>query len=199
MSSAFAMIVNPSFPAKTVPEFIAYAKNNPGRINMASVGTGNTTHVSGELFKMMTGVDMVHVPYRDLPYSDLIAGTVQVYFSPIPAAIGYIRAGTLRALAVTATSRVDALPGIPIMADFIPGFEASGWLGVGAPKKTPAEIIEKLNNEINAGLADPKINARFADLGSTPIVLSPAAFRKFIADEVEKWAKVIRAANIRLE
>jgi hypothetical protein len=160
---------------------------------------GNTTHVSGELFKIMTGVDMVHVPYRDLPYSDLIAGRVQVYFSPIPAAIEHIRAGTLRALAVTATSRVDALPDIPTMADFIPGFEAIGWAGVGAPKKTPAEIIEKLNKEINAGLADPKINARFADLGSTPILLSPAAFRKFVTDEVEKWAKVIRAANIRVE
>ena len=199
VSTPFAMIVNPSFPAKTVPEFIAYAKANPGRISMASVGTGNTTHVSGELFKMMTGVDMVHVPYRDLPYSDLIAGRVQVYFSPVPASIEHIRAGTLRALAVTATSRVDALPDIPTMADFIPGFEVSGWLGVGAPKKTPAEIIDKLNKEINAGLADPKINARLADLGSTPLVLSPAAFRKFITDEVEKWAKVIRAANIRVE
>jgi tripartite-type tricarboxylate transporter receptor subunit TctC len=199
MSSAFAMIVNPSFPAKTVPEFIAYAKANPGRISMASVGTGNTTHVCGELFKMMTGVDMVHVPYRDLPYSDLIAGRVQVYFSPIPAAIAHIRSGTLRALAVTATSRVDVLPDIPTIADFIPGFEASGWLGLGAPKKTPSEIMERLNKEINAGLADPKINARLVELGSTPIVLSLAAFRKFIADEVEKWAKVIRAANIRVE
>jgi tripartite-type tricarboxylate transporter receptor subunit TctC len=197
-SSAFAMIVNPSFPAKTVPEFIAYAKANPGRISMASVGIGNTTHVSGELFKMMTGVDMVHVPYRDLPYSDLIAGRVQVYFSPIPAAIEHIRAGTLRALAVTAKSRVNAMPDIPTMADFIPGFEASGWIGLGAPKETPAEIIDKLNKEINAGLADPKINARLADLGSTPVVLSPAAFSKFIIDEVEKWAKVIRAANIRV-
>jgi tripartite-type tricarboxylate transporter receptor subunit TctC len=198
-SSPFAMIVNPSFPAKTVPEFIAYAKANPGRISMASVGTGNTTHVSGELFKMMTGVDMVHVPYRDLPYSDLIAGRVQVYFSPVPASIEYIRAGTLRALAVTATSRVDALPDIPTMADFIPGFDVSGWVGVGAPKKTPAEIIDKLNKEINAGLADPKINARLADLGCTPLVLSPGTFRKFITEEVEKWAKVIRAANIRVE
>jgi tripartite-type tricarboxylate transporter receptor subunit TctC len=199
VSNPFAMIVNPSFPAKTVPEFIAYAKANPGRINMASVGTGNTTHVSGELFKMMTGVDMVHVPYRDLPYSDLIAGRVQVYFSPVAPSIEHIRAGTLRALAVTATSRVDALPDIPIMADFIPGFEVSGWVGLGAPKKTPAEIIDKLNKEINAGLADPKINARLADLGGTPVVLSPAAFRKFITEEVEKWAKVIRAANIRVE
>jgi tripartite-type tricarboxylate transporter receptor subunit TctC len=199
VSNAFAMIVNPSFPAKTVPEFISYAKANPGRISMASVGTGNTTHVSGELFKMMTGVDMVHVPYRDLPYSDLIGGRVQVYFSPIPPAIEHIRAGTLRALAVTASSRVDALPDIPTLADFIPGFEASGWVGLGAPKKTPAEIIEKLNKEINACLADPKIKARFANLGSTPIVLSPAAFRKFVTDEAEKWAKVIRAANIKVE
>jgi tripartite-type tricarboxylate transporter receptor subunit TctC len=199
MSTSFTMIVNPSFPAKTVPEFIAYAKANPGRISMASVGTGNTTHVSGELFKMMTGVDMVHVPYRDLPYSDLIAGRVQVYFSPVPASIEYIRAGTLRALAVTATSRVDALPDIPTMADFIPGFDVSGWVGLGAPKKTPAETIDKLNKEINAGLADPKINARLADLGCTPLVLSPGTFRKFITEEVEKWAKVIRAANIRVE
>jgi tripartite-type tricarboxylate transporter receptor subunit TctC len=199
VSSPFAMIVNPSFPAKTVPEFIAYAKANPGRTSMASVGTGNTTHVAGELFKMMTGVDMVHVPYRDLPYSDLITGRVQVYFSPIPAAIEHIRAGTLRALAVTARSRVGALPDIPTMADFIPGFDVSGWVGVGAPKKTPAEIIDKLNKEINAGLADPKINARLADLGCTPLVLSPGTFRKFITKEVEKWAKVIRAANIRVE
>ena len=166
---------------------------------MASVGIGNTTHVCGELFKMMTGVDMVHVPYRDLPYSDLIAGRVQVYFSPIPAAIEHIRSGTLRALAVTATSRVDALPDIPTMSDFIPGFEATGWVGLGAPKKTPAEIIEKLNKEINAGHIDPKINARLAELGSTPIVLSLADFTKFITDEVEKWARVIRAANIRVE
>jgi tripartite-type tricarboxylate transporter receptor subunit TctC len=173
------MVVHPSFPAKTVPAFIAYAEANPGRINMASVGTGDTTHVFGELFKMMTGVDMVHVPYRDLPYSDLIAGRVHVYFSPIPASIEYIRAGTLRALAVTATSRVDALPTVPTMADFIPGFEASGWIGLGAPKKTPAEIIDKLNKKINASLADPKTNARLADLGCTSLVLSPAAFRKF--------------------
>jgi len=142
---------------------------------------------------------MVHVPYRDLPYADLIAGTVQVYFSPIAASIGYIRAGTLRGLAVIATSRVDALPDIPTMADFIPGFHAIGWIGVGAPKKTPVEIIDKLNKEINAGLADPKINARIADLGGTRLVLSPAAFGKLITDEVEKWGKVIRAANIKAE
>ena len=197
--NGFVMLVDPRFPANTVPEFIAYAKANPGRINMASAGTGNTTHVCGELFKKMTGVDMVHVPYRDLPYADLIAGTVQVYFSPIAASIGYIRAGTLRGLAVTATSRVDALPDIPAMADFIPGFEAIGWMGVGAPKKTPVEIIDKLNKEINAGLADPKINGRIADLGATRLVLSPAAFGKLITDEVEKWGKVIRAANIKAE
>jgi tripartite-type tricarboxylate transporter receptor subunit TctC len=195
-SSPFAMIVNPSFPAKTVPEFIAYAKANPGRISMASVGTGNTTHVSGELFKMMTGVDMVHVPYRDLPYSDLIAGRVQVYFSPVPASIEYIRAGTLRALAVTATSRVDALPDIPTMADFIPGFDVSGWVGVGAPKKTPAEIIDKLNKEINAGLADPKIKARL-DLGGAVLPGSPAAFGKLIAEDTEKWGKVVKFAGIK--
>jgi tripartite-type tricarboxylate transporter receptor subunit TctC len=141
---------------------------------------------------------MVHVPYRDLPYADLIAGTVQVYFSPIAASIGYIRAGTLRGLAVIATSRV-ALPDIPAMADFIPGFQAIGWIGVGAPKKTPVEIIDKLNKEINAGLADPKINGRIADLGATRLVLSPAAFGKLITDEVEKWGKVIRAANIKAE
>jgi len=166
---------------------------------MASAGTGNTTHVLGELFKMMTGVDMVHVPYRDLPYADLIAGTVQVYFSPIAASIGYIRAGTLRGLAVTATSRVDALPDIPTMADFIPGFEAIGWMGVGAPKKTPVEIIDKLNKEINAGLADDRIKARIAELAGTVLVGSPSDFGTFIAAYTDKWAKVIRAANIKME
>src|SRR5262249_19209634 len=158
--SAYVMVVHPSFPAKTVPEFIAYAKVNPGRINMASVGTGSTPHVVGELFKSMAGVNLVHVPYRTSPFPDLLGGQVHVYFSPVTASIQYIRAGTLRALAVTTASRVDAVPDIPTMADFIPAFEASGWVGVGAPKKTPAEIIEKLNKEINAGLADPKINAR---------------------------------------
>jgi tripartite-type tricarboxylate transporter receptor subunit TctC len=199
VNSPFVMLVNPRFPAKTVPEFIAHAKANPGKINMASVGTGNTTHVCGELFKMMTGVDMVHVPYRDLPYSDLIAGRVQVYFSPISPSIGYITSGTLRGLAVTAKSRVDALPDIPTMADFIPGFEAIGWVGVGAPKKTPAEIIDKLNKEINAGLADPKMKARLADLGVLPVSLTPAEYGRFIANETEKWGKVIRAANIKPE
>ena len=163
----FVMAVHPSVPAKTVPEFIAYAKANPGRINMASAGTGAGSHVTGELFKMMAGVDMVHVPYRGAgpALTDLIAGQVQVYFATTVASIEYIRAGRLRALAVTTATRSDALPGIPTVDEFVPGYEASSWYGVGAPKATPAEIVEKLNKEINAGLADPKIKARLADLG----------------------------------
>ena len=163
------MVVNPSFPAKTVPEFIAYAKANPGKINMASGGNGTRTHVAGELFKMMTGVDMVHVPYRGAApaLTDLLGGQVQVMFSPIPPSIDYIRAGKLRALAVTTATRSEVLPDIPTVGDFVPGYEASRWVGIGAPKNTPAEIIDKLNKEINAALADPKMKARLADLGGT--------------------------------
>jgi len=197
----FVMEVNPSVPAKTVPEFIAYAKANPGVINFASTGIGSGTHVVGELFKMMTGVDLVHVPYRgEAPaLTDLIGGQVQVFFSTLPGSIEFIRAGKLRPLAVTTAKRQGVLPDIPPLSDFLTGYEASGWSGLGAPKATPAEIVEKLNKEINAALADPKIKARLADLGGTPLVGSPADFGKLIADDTEKWGKVIRAANIKPE
>ena len=197
----FVMAVHPSVPAKTVPEFIAYAKANPGRINMASAGTGAGSHVTGELFKMMAGVDMVHVPYRGAgpALTDLIAGQVQVYFATTVASIEYIRAGRLRALAVTTATRSDALPGIPTVDEFVPGYEASSWYGVGAPKATPAEIIEKLNKEINAGLADPKIKARLADLGGDVLALSPADFGKLIAEETEKWGTVVKFTGIKAD
>jgi tripartite-type tricarboxylate transporter receptor subunit TctC len=195
------MVVNPSVPAKTVPEFIAYAKANPGKLNMASGGNGVTSHVAGELFKMMAGIDMLHVPYRGEPpaLTDLFAGQVQVMFVLLPPSIEHIRAGRLRALAITTAMRSEALPNIPTVSEFVPGYEASGWQGVGAPKNTPTEIIDKLNREISAGLADPMIKARLADLGSSPFASSPADFGKHIADETEKWGKVIRAANIKAE
>ena len=195
------MLVNPSVPAKTVPEFITYAKANPGKINMASSGIGTGQHVAGELFKMMTGVNITHVPYRGgaPAITDLIAGQVQVMFTSPFGLIEYIQAGKLRALAVTTTTRSDALPDLPVLGDFVPGYESSGWFGVGAPKNTPAEIIDRLNKEINAGLGDPKIKARLADLGGTPFVGSPADFGKLIADEIEKWAKVIKFAGIKPE
>jgi tripartite-type tricarboxylate transporter receptor subunit TctC len=195
------LAVNPSVPANTVPELIAYAKANPRKLNMASPGIGTTPHLTGELFKMMTGVDMVHVPYRGggPALSDLIAGQVQVMFTVPVASIEYIRTGRLRALAVTTATRSDALPDIPTVGEFVPGYEASTWFGIGAPKATPAEIVKKLNKEINAGLADPKIKARLADLGGDVLALSPADFGKLIAAETEKWGKVIRAANIKPE
>jgi tripartite-type tricarboxylate transporter receptor subunit TctC len=195
------MVVHPSVPATTVPQFIAYAKANPGKITMASGGIGSTGHISGELFKMMAGIDMVHVPYRGggPALNDLLGGQVQVYFATTVSSIGYIRAGRLRALAVTTATRSDALPDIPTVAEFVPGYEASFWLGVGAPKATPAEIVEKLNKEVNAALDDPKMKARLADLGGTPLPGSPADFGKLIADETEKWARVIRAANMKPE
>jgi tripartite-type tricarboxylate transporter receptor subunit TctC len=195
------MVINPSFPAKSVPEFIAYAKANPGKISMASAGIGSGPHLYGELFKIMAGVDMVHVPYRSggPALTDLLGGQVQVYFASTVASIEYIRAGRLRALAVTTAMRSDALPGIPTMGEFLPGYEASTWYGVGAPKATPAEIVDKLNKEINAGLADPKMQARLADFGGTPLVVSPADFGRLIAEETEKWGKVIRALNIKAE
>jgi tripartite-type tricarboxylate transporter receptor subunit TctC len=195
------MAVHPSVPAKTVPEFIAHAKANPGKINMASGGIGSTPHVAGELFQMMTGVRMIHVPYRGagLALVDLLAGQVQVYFVQIVASIKYIRTGQLRPLAVTTATRSEALPDIPTVDEFVPGYEASAWQGIGAPKNTPAEIIDRLNKEINAGLADPKLKTRLADLGGTVLVGSPAEFEKFIGDETEKWAKVIRAAGIKAE
>jgi tripartite-type tricarboxylate transporter receptor subunit TctC len=197
---ANVMAVNPSFPAKTLPEFIAYAKANPGKVNFASGGSGTTVHLSGEMFKMMTGVNMVHVPYRGegLALTDLLGGQVQVMFTAPVVSIEYIKTGKLRALAVTAPTRWEELPDIPTVGEFVPGFEARGWFGVGAPKNTPTEIIEKLNKEINAGLADPKIKARLADLGGSPLVVSPADFGKLIAEDTEKWGAVIRAANVRL-
>ncbi len=195
------MEVNPSVPVTTVPEFIAYAKANPGKINMASAGNGSGQHVAGELFKMMTGVNMVHVPYRGsaLALTDLLAGRVQVMFDVMTASIGYIRAGKLRALAVTTATRSEALPDLPTVADFVPGFEASNIRGIGAPKDTPTDIIDKLNKGINASLADPKVKARLTDLGDTVLALSPAEFGKLIAEDMEKWAKVIKFANIKAE
>jgi len=194
------MVVNPSVPAKTVPEFIAYAKANPGKINMASAGIGASTHVAGELFKMMTGVNMVHVPYRGSPpaLTDLLGGQVQVYFGPIAGSIEYVRAGTLRALAVTTAKRSEALPDLPTVGEFVPGYEASAVWGVGAPRNTPAEIVDKLNKEINAGLANPEIKARL-ELGGTVLPGSPTDFGKLIADETEKWGKVVKFANIKPE
>src|SRR5215831_9745583 len=196
---AWVLVVNPSVPAKSIPEFIAYAKANPGRINMASAGTGAGSHVAGELFKMMAGVDLVHVPYRGggPALTDLIAGQVQVMFATTISSIEYIKAGKLRVLAVTTATRWDELPDIPTVDEFVPGYEASYWAGIGAPKNTPTEVVDKLNKEINAGLADPKIKARLAELGSTTLAGSPADFAKLIAEETEKWGKVIRAANIK--
>jgi tripartite-type tricarboxylate transporter receptor subunit TctC len=191
------MVLNPSVPAKTVPDFIAYAKANPRKINMASSGNGSSPHMAGELFRVMTGVDMNHVPYRGAApaLTDLLAGQVHVMFPTIPSSIQYVRAGKLHALAVTTTMRSDAFPEIPTIGDFVPGYESSAWLGLGTPKSTPAEIIDKLNREINAGLADPKIKIRLADLGGMVLPGSPADFGKFIAAEIEKWAKVIRSAS----
>jgi tripartite-type tricarboxylate transporter receptor subunit TctC len=195
------MVVNPSFPVHSVPEFIAYAKANVGKINMASPAIGSLPHMAGELFKFMTGIDMVHVPYRSsaAAITDLLGGHVQVYFAPVSASIEHVRAGKLRALAVTTAARVEALPDIPTVGDFVPGYEVSAWYGIGAPKNTPAEIVDRLNMEINAGLSDPKLKARLADLGSSVLVLSPSDFGKFIADETKKWAKVIKFANIKPE
>ena len=199
--NTYVMLVHPSMPAKTVPEFIAYAKAHPRKINMASAGTGSPPHVCGELFKMMAGVDLLHLPYRGggPALTDLLGGQVQVYFATTVASIEYIRTGRLRALAVTTATRSDALPDIPTVAEFVPGYEASSWYGVGAPKATPAEIVEKLNKEINAGLAVAKLKARLADLGGDVLALSPADFGKLIADETEKWGNVIRALNIKAD
>jgi tripartite-type tricarboxylate transporter receptor subunit TctC len=197
--SPLVMEVNPSLPVKTVPEFIAYCKANPGKVNMASGGIGNSTHMAGALFKMMTGADMIHVPYRGSApaLTDLMAGRVQVMFDLVASSIGYIRAGKLRPLAVTTLARSDALPDVPSMADFVPGYEASAVGGFGAPKGTPRNIVDKLNAAINMALADPAITSRLADLGGRPLPGSPADFKKLIAGETEKWAKVIRAENIK--
>jgi tripartite-type tricarboxylate transporter receptor subunit TctC len=195
------MLANPSLAAKTVPEFIAYAKANPGKVTMASAGVGSTGHLMGEFFKIMTGVDLVHVPYRGAgpALTDLLGGQVLISFAGIAGSIEYIRTGKLRALAVTTAARAEALPEVPTVGEFVVGFEAGDWLGIGAPRNTPAEIIDLLNKEIAAALADPKIKSRFADLGGTPLALTPAQFGMLLADETEKWAKVIRAANIKPE
>jgi tripartite-type tricarboxylate transporter receptor subunit TctC len=193
------MVVNLSLPVRTVPEFIAYAKANPGKINFASAGTGSLPHVAGELFKLMTGLNLVQVPYRSNYFPDLIAGQVQVSFATVPSAIEFVRAGKLRALAVTGAARSEALPSLPTVGEFIPGYEADAWNGVGAPANTPAEIIEKLNKEINAALAESIMQARLAELGSEPLSMMPSEFGRFIAAEIEKWAKVIKAAGIKAE
>jgi tripartite-type tricarboxylate transporter receptor subunit TctC len=197
----YIMVVNPSVPAKTLPEFIAYDKANAGKINMASVGIGSTPHVNGELFKVMTGTNMVHVPYRSAAavMTDLLSGQVQLYFGTTASSLEYVKTGKLRALAVTIERRLDALPDIPTVGEFVPGYEASNWFGVGAPKATPAEIVDKLDKEINAGLTDPNIKARLADLGGTPLVGSAADFGKLIADETEKWGKVVKFVGIKAE
>jgi len=199
--AANIMEVNPSVPATTIPEFIAYAKANPGKVNFASAGNGTNLHLTGELFKMMTGVNLVHVPYRGSApaLTDLLGGQVQMMFDNLPSSIEYVRTGKLRALAVTTAARSPALPDIPTVGDFVPGFEASVWQGIGAPKKTPPGIVERLNEEINAALADPKVSAQLANLGSTALALSPAEFGTLIAEETAKWGKVIRAASIKAE
>ena len=196
---SYVMAVNPSIAAKTLPEFIAYAKTNPGKINMASTGNGTPTHVFGELFKLMAGVDLLHVPYSGSFLPDLLGGQVQVVFGPIAQLVELIQAGKLRAIAVTAATGQATLPDVPTVAEFVPGYEASVRYGIGAPRNTPAEIIDKLNKEINESLADPKMKARLADLGTVPMPMTSAEFGHFIADETEKWAKVIRLAHIKAE
>jgi tripartite-type tricarboxylate transporter receptor subunit TctC len=195
------MVVNPAFPAKTVAEFISYAKANSGKINMASAGVGTSPHMAGELFKFMTRIELTHVPYRGSApaLTDLLGGQVQVYFSPISACIQYVKTDRVRALAVTTAMRAPALPDIPAIGEFVPGYEMSAWYGVGAPKNTPAEIIDKLNNEINSGLNDPAMTVRLAALGSLAFPVSPSTFGTFIADETAKWTKVIKAAGIKAE
>jgi tripartite-type tricarboxylate transporter receptor subunit TctC len=195
----YVMAVNPLVPANTVPEFIAYAKANPGKLNMASTGIGGATHVFGELFMMLADVDFLHVPYRGSFIPDLLGGQVQVVFAPIAHLIEHIRAGKLRALAVTTTTRSPALPDIPTVAEFVPGYEASGWYGIAAPRNTPIEIIDRLNKEVNAALSDPKMKTRLAELGVVPMPTTPSEFGELIAAETEKWGKVVRAASIKVE
>jgi tripartite-type tricarboxylate transporter receptor subunit TctC len=197
--SPYVMVVNPSVPAKTVPEFVAYAKANSGKVNMASSGSGSVSHIFGELFKAMTGVNLVHVPYRSGYVPDLLGGQVQVVFGTISSCIQYIRGGMLRALAVTTATRSDVLPDVSVLGEFVPGYEANQWYGVGAPKDTPAEVIDRLNKEINAVAADPNVSSRLAGLGIHPMPMTSAAFARFIADETEKWGKVIRSAEITAE
>jgi tripartite-type tricarboxylate transporter receptor subunit TctC len=198
-STPFVMAVTPSFPAKTVPEFIAYAKANPGKVNMASQGVGTSPHVTGEMLIMMTGIDLVHVPYRGNVVPDLLSGQVQIYFSPLPQVIEYVRDGRLRALAVTSTKRTDALPDVPALAEFVPGYEASGWYSICAPAGTPGEIVDKLNKEMNAGLADPALHAKLLAVGIEPKAMTQAEFAKFVGDEIQKWSKVINFADIKAE
>ena len=195
------MVVNPSILSKTLPEFIAYAKTNPGKINMASPGSGSTPHVTGELFKAMTGTNLVHVPYRSVAavMTDLLSGQVQLYFGTTASSLEYVRAGKLRALAVTIERRLDALPDIPAVAEFVPGYEASAWFGVGTPRNTPVQIIDKLNKEINAGVADPKMKARLTDLGGIALRGSPSDFGKLIVEETEKWGKVVKLSGAKLD
>jgi tripartite-type tricarboxylate transporter receptor subunit TctC len=199
MRTVNVLVVNPALPVHTIPEFIAYAKAHPGKINYASGGHGSAPNMAAELFKLMTGVDLVHVPYRSSFASDLIGGQVQVAFTPIPLSIAFIRDGKLRPLAVTGTKPSDALPGIPTVAQFVPGYEADVWHGVGAPKNTPADIIAKLNKEIGAALADPGMIAKFANLGAEPMPMSPGEFGQFVIAEIDKWAKVVRFAGVKLE
>jgi tripartite-type tricarboxylate transporter receptor subunit TctC len=193
------MMINPSVPAKTVPEFIAYAKANPGKINMSSPGSGSINHVAGEMFKLMAGVNLVHIPYRSSQFPDLLSGQVQVTFNPLPSSLDFIRSGKLRALAVTSAKRSDALPDVPTIGEFLPGYEATAWFGIGAPKNTPAEIVGKLNKTINAGLDDPQFKARLIDLGGAPAPLSPADFGGFIASETEKWARIVKFSGAKPE
>src|SRR5262249_10013932 len=199
--TALVVVVHPSFPAKTVPEFIAYAKANPGKLTMASGDVGTPSHPAGQLFKMMTGVDIVHVPYRGVAaaLTDLLGGQVQVAFGSVPSSIEYIKAGKMRALGVTTEIRTQALPNIPTVGEFVPGYEATAWYGIGALRNTPVEVIDQLNKEIHAGLADPKIKARLTDLGGTVFAVLPADFGKFIVEETEKWGNVIRALSIKAD
>ena len=198
-NAPFVLIVTPSFPAQTVPELIAHAKANPGKINMASGGNGAATHVFGELFKTMAGVDLVHVPYRSSYMPDLLSGEVQLVFNPIPQSMEYIRSGRVRALGVTTARRLEALPGVPALGEFVPGYEAIGWFGLGAPGKTPANIVNKLNAATSAAVADPKLNARLVSLGVDPMSMSSAEFGKFVRVDFEKWARVIKSADIKPE
>jgi tripartite-type tricarboxylate transporter receptor subunit TctC len=191
------VMVNPSVPAKTVPEFIAYAKANPGKINMSSPGSGSINHVAGELFNMMAGVNLVHVPYRTSQFPDLLSGQVQVTFNPLPSSLDFVRSGKLRGLAVTAATRSEALPDLPTVGEFLPGYEATAWFGIGVPKDTPAAIVGTLNTAINVGLADPRFKARLVDLGGAPTPLSSAEFRSFIASETEKWAEVVKISGAK--
>ena len=193
------MMVNPDVPAKTLPEFIAYAKANPGKINMSSPGIGSANHVLGELFQMMTGTKLTHIPYKGSQFPDLLSGQVQVTFNPLPSSMAFIKDGKLRALAVTATKRQAVLPDVQTVAESVPGYDGTAWFGIGAPKNTPKEIVDKLNKEINAGLADPKLKTRLEELGGVPMSVTSAEFGKFIADETEKWGKVVKFANLKVE